>query len=152
MNGATSVFTCCIRIISRNRMEGVKMKKRHYLKAVLSLVLLFVLLSSSAQALWSPMVSYTKKPASTAGWYWAPSYPNYAPSGMPDFSQQQDRWKKISPGPNGVIDSVVAGDDVFNAAENCIAPGPDCYLTSVAAGDDAEEWMFCGPVAVANSL
>ena len=84
------------------------------------------------------------------GWYWKPSYPNYAPQGMPDFYQQQDRWKKISPGPNGIIDSPVSGDDVYNIAENCIAPGPDCYLNSTAAGDDVEEWAFCGPVAVAN--
>jgi len=133
-------------------MEEIKMTKRKYLKAVLSIVLLFVLLTSSVQALMLPMAVHTKKLASTAGWYWTPSYPNYAPSGMPDFDQQQDRWKKISPGPNGVIDSTVAGDDVYNTAENCIAPGPDCYLTSVAAGDDVEEWVFCGPVAVANSL
>jgi hypothetical protein len=133
-------------------MEEIKMAKRNYLKATLSIALLFILLTSSAQALWSPTVPQTKKPASTAGWTWAPSYPNYAPAGMPDFDQKQDRWKKIAPGPNNVIDSTVAGDDVYNAAENCIAPGPDCYLTSVATGDDFEEWVFCGPVAVADSL
>ena len=128
------------------------MAKKTHLKAVLSLALLIVLLTSSAQALMIPTVAHTNSRASSAGWYWEPSYPNYAPVGMPDFDQQQDRWKKISPGPNGVIDSAVAGDDVYNAAENCIAPGPDCYLTSVAAGDDVEEWVFCGPVAVADSL
>ena len=87
------------------------------------------------------------------GWYWKPSYPNYAPhtpGGMPDFDQKQDRWKKISPGSNGVIDSTVAGDDIYNDEENCIAPGPNCYLDSNATGDDVEEWAFCGPVAVAN--
>jgi hypothetical protein len=25
-------------------------------------------------------------------WYYLPSFPNYAPSGMPDFSQRQDNW------------------------------------------------------------
>jgi len=49
-----------------------------------------------------------------------------------------------------MIDSTLAGDDVLNVVENCIAPGPDCYLNSTATGDDVEEWVFCGPVAVAN--
>lgn len=128
------------------------MKKRQYLKAVLSIACLFVLLISSVQALSSSVASPTKNALLTAGWYWMPSYPNYAPEGMPDFYQQQDRWKKISPGPNGIIDSPVSGDDVYNTAENCIAPGPDCYLNSTAVGDDVEEWAFCGPVAVANCL
>ena len=29
------------------------------------------------------------------GWYWLQSYPNYAPSGMPDFYQLQDQWQSI---------------------------------------------------------
>jgi hypothetical protein len=89
------------------------------------------------------------------GWYWKPSYPNYAPNqpgGMPDFDQKQDQWKTIEPGPNGIIDSVLAGDDVFNVAENCIAPGLNCHLQSVPANDDVAVWSFCGPVAVANCL
>lgn len=137
-------------VVYRKSEWRKKMKKRDYLKAVLSIALLFVLLTSTVQARLSSTVSQTNKPLRTVGWYWTPSYPNYAPAGMPDFDQQQDRWKKISPGPNGVIDSVVVGDDVYNVAENCIAPGPDCYLNSTAAGDDVEEWAFCGPVAVAN--
>ncbi|HVQ00610.1 MAG TPA: Ig-like domain-containing protein [Candidatus Thermoplasmatota archaeon] len=128
------------------------MKKRHLLKAAFSLVLLAILLTSSAQALTVPTVAHTKNPASKAGWHWIPPYPNYAPSGMPDFDQKQDRWKKIAPGPDGVIETPVIGDDVNNTQENCIAPGPDCYLDSIPAGDDVEEWVFCGPVAVANSL
>jgi len=87
------------------------------------------------------------------GWYWKPPYPNYAPNqpgGMPDFDQKQDQWKTIEPGPNGVIDSQPAGDDVYNAAENCIAPGQDCHLQTVPANDDIAVWSFCGPVAVAN--
>jgi parallel beta-helix repeat protein len=27
-------------------------------------------------------------------WYWKPDYPDYAPSGMPDFDQRQDEWGK----------------------------------------------------------
>ena len=128
------------------------MKKRKYLKAVFSMTVLFVLLVSSAQAVYSSTVTQTNKVSSTAGFYWIPSYPNYAPAGLPDFDQKQDRWKKITPGPDGVINSTVVGDDVYNAQENCIAPGPDCYLNSTVASDDVEEWVFCGPAAVANSF
>lgn len=87
------------------------------------------------------------------GWYWKPPYPNYAPhtsGGMPDFDQKQDQWKTIEPGPNGVIDSTVSGDDIYNPTENCIAPGPNCHLESNSVGDDVVVWSFCGPVAVAN--
>jgi hypothetical protein len=84
------------------------------------------------------------------GWYWKPSYPNYAPSGMPDFDEKQDQWKAIEPGPDGIIQSQPAGDDIFNPTENCIAPGPDCTLQTAPAGDDVVVWAFCGPVAVAN--
>jgi len=126
------------------------MKRNKYVKAVVSLVVLFVLLIASAQAMNISTEKKTDKTMESRGWYWKPPYPNYAPQGLPDFNQQQDRWKKISPGPNGVIDSTLAGDDVLNVAENCIAPGPDCYLNSTATGDDVEEWAFCGPVAVAN--
>jgi hypothetical protein len=91
-----------------------------------------------------------KKEEMGRGWYWKPAYPNYAPSGMPDFDQKQDQWKTIEAGPNGIIDSALAGDDVYNAADNCIAPGPDCHLQSVPVNDDVAVWSFCGPVAVAN--
>ena len=30
----------------------------------------------------------------TAGWYYLPGYPNYAPQGLPDFDQKQDGWKQ----------------------------------------------------------
>jgi len=46
------------------------------------------------------------------GLYWKPEYPDYAPSGMPDFDQKQDGWYYQPTG----------------------------------------QWVFCGPVAVANSL
>jgi len=126
------------------------MKTNKYVKAVVSLVVLFVLLITSAQAMNTSIVNKTDNTMESRGWYWKPSYPNYAPAGLPDFDQIQDRWKKISPGLNGVIDSTVAGDDVYNIVENCIAPGLDCYLNSTATVDDVEEWAFCGPVAVAN--
>jgi hypothetical protein len=126
------------------------MKSNDFLKAVLSVLVLLVLLLSSVQAINPLSVKKTAKTMEISGWYWKQSYPNYAPQGLPDFDQKQDRWKRISAGPNGTIDSTVEGDDVLNTVENCIAPGPDCYLNSTAAGDDVEEWVFCGPVAVAN--
>jgi hypothetical protein len=129
-----------------------KMKSNNVLKMVLSVFVLFVLLGSSVQAINPVSIKKTVKTTTTSGWYWKQSYPNYAPEGLPDFDQQQDRWMKISPGPNGVIDSTVEGDDILNTDENCIAPGPDCYLNSTAVGDDVEEYVFCGPVAIANCL
>jgi hypothetical protein len=128
------------------------MNTKKNVKTLIFVVVLFVLLLSTAQAMNASVVKKTDTRSENRDWYWKSSYPNYAPQGMPDFDQQQDHWKKISPGPNGVIDSTVAGDDVFNTDENCIAPGPDCYLNSTVTGDDVEEWIFCGPVAVANCL
>jgi hypothetical protein len=126
------------------------MNTKKNVKTLIFVVVLFVLLLSTAQAINASVVKKTDNSNENRDWYWKSSYPNYAPQGMPDFNQQQDHWKKISPGSNGVIDSTVAGDDLFNTDENCIAPGPDCYLNSTVAGDDVEEWIFCGPVAVAN--
>jgi hypothetical protein len=119
-------------------------------KAAVSLVVVFVLSIASAQAMNESTNTKTMNPTGTEGWYMKPAYPNYAPQGLPDFSQQQDQWKKISPGPNGIIDSTVAGDDIYNVEENCIAPGLNCHLDSNITGDDITEWIFCGPVAVAN--
>ncbi|UCD13636.1 MAG: hypothetical protein JSW60_08780, partial [Thermoplasmatales archaeon] len=90
---------------------------------------------------------------STRGWYWKPPYKNYAPhtpGGMPDFNQTQNEWKAIGPGLNGVIDSIPAGDDFYNASVNRIVPGQNCMLETTPAGDDVAYWTFCGPVAVAN--
>ncbi|HWR63446.1 MAG TPA: Ig-like domain-containing protein [Candidatus Thermoplasmatota archaeon] len=126
------------------------MKTKKYGKVVVSMIVLFCLLISTTQALNISTVKKTDKTIENRGWYWKPSYQNYAPQGLPDFSQQQDLWKKIAPGPNNMIDSTVAGDDIYNPTENCIAPGPDCALNSSVVGDDVEEWAFCGPVAVAN--
>jgi len=87
------------------------------------------------------------------GWYWKPPYPNYAPSGMPDFSQKDNAgWKAIFPGPNGKLDSTPHMDDVISSDGLRIAPGPNCHLDSQASGDDVIDWCFCGPVAVANCL
>lgn len=88
----------------------------------------------------------------TQGWYWKPPYPNYAPSGMPDFDMKQNTWKAIYPGPNGVIDAAVSGDDVYDDFNEMIGPGPDCKLDTEPSLDDYADWCFSGPAAVANCL
>lgn len=96
--------------------------------------------------------------ANNGEWYFKPPYPNYAPSGMPDFDQKQDKWQAINAGPNGIAETAAAGDDIQVSPvgtpgkpyHTVIAPGPNCSLDSTPAGDDQVVWVFCGPVAVAN--
>ncbi len=91
-------------------------------------------------------------------WYWKEPYPNYAPSGMPDFDQNQNRWKSISDGGNGIADTNAIGDDVqlipvgseVNPGDIIVAPGQNCRLDTNVSGDDVAKWAFCGPVAIAN--
>jgi hypothetical protein len=44
----------------------------------------------------SPTISSTeehqKEQTGAGEWYYLPSFPNYSPSGLPDFSQRQDNW------------------------------------------------------------
>ena len=96
------------------------------------------------------------------GWYYLPSYDNYAPSGMPDFSQKQNNWKTLYDGGNGIGNSVAIGDDIQvtpylepidyenNPSWIIIGPGPDCYLDTPPGGDDWACWTFCGSTAIAN--
>jgi len=92
------------------------------------------------------------------GWYWLPSYPNYVPSGMPDFDMNQNQWQSIFDGGNGVVESTAVGDDIqihpFGASiesySRVVAPGPDCHLASTPGGDDEASYMFCGAIGVAN--
>jgi len=99
-----------------------------------------------------------KETMSSLGWCWKPSYPNYAPSGMPDFDQKQDNWKSIVDGGNGIAETNKIGDDIqvvpvetqINPGDIIVASGSNCKLDTQAAGDDVAVWAFCGPVAVAN--
>ena len=90
--------------------------------------------------------------ANWPGWYFKPGYDNYAPSGMPDFDQKQDKWQRIWWGQNGVLESVPLGDDFIVPSGQFIVPGPNCTLESTlnASSDDVLQWCFCGPTAVAN--
>jgi uncharacterized repeat protein (TIGR01451 family) len=106
----------------------------------------------------SALVLVAVAPMAAGEWYFKPGYPNYAPSGMPDFDQQQDAWQAINAGPNGVVDSIAIGDDVqisptgtpVGPYRKVIAPGPNCALESAPVNDDQLVWVFCGPTAVAN--
>ncbi len=102
--------------------------------------------------------TYKEVPIDRA-WFWVESYPNYAPSGMPDFDQTQGQWKGIIDGGNGVADSTATGDDVqiinFGGLVDpnepaIIAPGPDCALDSNPSGDDIEIWIFSSAVSTMN--
>ena len=97
-------------------------------------------------------------PMAAGEWYFKLGYPNYAPSGMPDFDQKQDAWQAINAGPDGVVDSIAMGDDIQISPPGSwvvpyakvIAPGPNCALESAPVNDDQIVWVFCGPTAVAN--
>jgi len=91
-------------------------------------------------------------------WYFKPAYPNYAPSGMPDFDQKQNMWKAINDGGNGIAETTATGDDIqvapagstVNPGDVVVAPGPNCKLDTQPIADDIAKWAFCGPTAVAN--
>ncbi len=128
------------------------MAETYFSKAVVVLLMTLFVSVSFSTALATPKQGSTPLSGGARGWYWKPAYPNYASNGVPDFDQQQDTWKAIEPGPNGVINSVPAGDDFINATENRLVPGQDCHLQTAPAGDDLAVWAFCGPVAVADCL
>jgi hypothetical protein len=128
------------------------MREKCFTKAAVVIVMTLIIMVSFSTAL--PATNQETTPLGGGGraWYYKPAYPNYAPNGVPDFDQQQDAWKAIEPGPNGVINSNPAGDDFINATENRLVPGQDCHLQTAPAGDDLAVWAFCGPVAVADCL
>jgi len=95
------------------------------------------------------------------GWYYYPSYDNYAPSGTPDFDHRQHEWKVIMCGANGIADSTAVGDDVqFTEVGEpvdpskpvVITPGPNCALDSEVGGDDYSDYTFCHAVSLSNCL
>jgi hypothetical protein len=66
------------------------MKKR--LCIVFVLVVFFLTSVSEVSSGVHILTSRTQTPREE-GWYFLPSYPNYAPQGLPDFDQKQDNWK-----------------------------------------------------------
>jgi hypothetical protein len=128
--------------------EAKEMATSHTSKKILvSMLLAGILLLAGL-----PLALSTAPTPTGRGWYWKASYPNYAPSGMPDFSQEQDSWKKITAGPDGILQSTPTGDDILNQQDNCIAPGDNAHLDTAPSGDDTTAWCYCGPTAVANCL
>jgi hypothetical protein len=95
-----------------------------------------------------------------AAWYWKPSFPNYAPNGVPDFDQKQDGWRSIFCGTSGAVQTTAdAGDvQVMAVGASCsqgdlvVSMGSDGVLTTTPAGSDYFEYDYCGPTAVANSF
>lgn len=60
-----------------------------------------VILLISSLLLMSPFIaniSLTQPPSQTPPMYWKGEFPDYAPSGMPDFDQKQDAWNGNSSG------------------------------------------------------
>jgi parallel beta-helix repeat protein len=107
---------------------------------------------------------FTEASGWLSGWFNKSAFANYAPSGMPDFDQRekaqrtgQDYWMTVNAGPNGVLESAPALDDVVvNAAPGAnnisIAPGPNHLFDGTLLGDDTLEYSYCGPTAAANAL
>jgi len=83
-------------------------------------------------------------PVVAGEWYYKPGYPNYAPSGMPDFDQKQDNWKNQTTGQRSFCGPVAVancfwwfdskyanhsgtpgdGADIFPLVQNYNAPNP----------------------------
>ncbi len=69
----------------------------------------------------------------TVGWYWKPDYPDYAPSGMPDFDQKQDNWKQMATaqytfcGPAAVANCFWWFDSKYNVPPGAPGDGIDMF-------------------------
>ncbi len=139
-----------------------------YIKKALVLSFIFILLAITTVPAINSAILITKNNieitdglvsvSANNDWYWKQPYPNYAPSGVPDFDQKQNQWKSISDGGNGISETNATGDDIqlipyggtVNPGDIIIAPGQNCQLDTNVSGDDVEKWAFCGPVTVAN--
>jgi hypothetical protein len=70
------------------------------------------------------MVVQEIQPPTTPPMYWKPGYPDYAPSGMPDFDERQSNWTNINGwsycGPVAVANSIWWLDSEFE--KNTIPP------------------------------
>jgi hypothetical protein len=88
-------------------------------------------------------------------WWWEISYPDYAPSGMPDFDLRQDGWINIGTGqptfsaPAAVANSFWWIDSKFNRPPGSMGDGMDQYplvrdyldnLSPYANRDDHDLW------------
>ena len=62
----------------------------------------------------------------TEGWYYKPPYPNYAPSGMPDFDQNQNGWKAYC-GPTAVANCFWWFDSKYANPKGTPGDGKDIF-------------------------
>jgi len=100
--------------------NSIKIKKERQLKSALSafavLVLCFALIAPQVIAI-APLQTRSSEVKGVIhdrfedDWYYLPPFPNYAPSGMPDFSQKQDDWTDREG--NWLVCAAVALADVF---------------------------------------
>jgi len=91
--------------------------------------------------LMAPFENYIKPPS--APWYYKPSYPNYAPSGMPDFDQKQDNWKNAASqwtfcGPTAVANCFWWFDSKYANPNGVPGDGADTFplVSNYNASDD----------------
>ncbi len=144
------------------------MKNKSFKKIIVASIILLLIIITIIPGLNSAPVKNTgigliksknfKALTSDRDWIWKEPYPNYSPSGMPDFNQKQNQWKCIIDGGNGTVDTIATGDDVqlfalgsvVDSGEIIIAPGENCKLDTNPSGDDIEKWAFSGPTALAN--
>jgi hypothetical protein len=148
---------------------NTKMNNNYIHKAFVFSLILLLLFFPSIQAFNSSTNSLKKNyeknnPLASISndrdWHWKESFPNYAPRGVPDFFQQQNQWKSITDGGNGLSETNATGDDlqlipygeITNPGDIIIAPGQNCQLDTNVSGDDKANWAYSGPVAVANCL
>ena len=67
------------------------------------------------------------------GWYYKPPYPNYAPSGMPDFDQNQDKWRAYC-GPTAVANCFWWFDSKYADPKGSPGDGKDTFRLVVDYG------------------
>lgn len=137
-------------------IEGEKNMKRKLIGIFVCMLLIATVVPMST--ILAEKIEYSGNPLDK-GWKWIASYPNYAPSGMPDFDQIQGQWMGIIDGGNGIAESSAGGDDVQVTIVGAlvdpdepavVAPGQNCELESFANGDDIEVWMFSNAVSTMN--
>jgi hypothetical protein len=106
------------------------------------------------------------------GKFWKEGYDNFAPSGMPDFSQKQNQWAHEIlcgpvPGPVGFLQADSVANNVFPADDVQVLPpgagcasqndvvvgkGPNGIMDTPVHPDDLYRLDYCVPTAIADCL
>ncbi len=92
---------------------------------------------------YNPLIATFENYPPPAPWYYKPSYPNYAPSGMPDFDQKQDNWKNAAGqwtfcGPTAVANCFWWFDSKYANPNGVPGDGADTFplVSNYNASDD----------------